>query len=96
MDMDTIKTHRHEYEEEWKNEFARRLQKLIEGRGIPIKTVVETMECDEERIHALLRGEDFPTVVELLRLCYLCYDSDDILFGAREQGFYYFLRGRFF
>ena len=94
--MDTIKNQRHEYEEKWKGEFAKRLQKLIEGRGIPLVAVAEAVECNEERIRTLLRGEDFPTVVELLRLCYLSYDSDDVLFGARERGFYYFLRGQFF
>ena len=61
-----------------------------------MEAVVEAVECDEERIRTLLRGEDFPTVVELLRLCYLSYDSDDILFGAREQGFYYFYTVDFF
>ena len=96
MDMATIKKHRHEYEEQWKRDFAERLQMLIEGRGIPLEAVVETVECDEERMQTLLRGEDFPTVVELLRLCYLSYDSDDVLFGARERGLYYFLRGSFF
>lgn len=95
MDMERIKSDRHKYEESWKKQFSTRLQKLIEGRGIPLETVAEAVECDEERIRALLRGEDFPTVVELLRLCYLSYDADDILLGAREQGFYYFLRGRF-
>ncbi len=86
---------RREYEEGWKREFSARLKRLIEGRGMELSWVAEAVECTEARLHALLEGKDYPTVVELLRLCYLCYDADDVLFGARDGGFRYLLRGRF-
>ena len=92
-DIGFIKNERRKFEERWKKTFATRLQKLIEERGIPLTTVAETVECDEERISILLRGEDFPTVIELLRLCYLSYDADNVLFGVMERGLYDFLRG---
>ena len=96
MDLQEIRNQRHEYEEQWKEEFACCLQGLIERRGIPLDLVAQAMECDEARVCSLLRGEDFPSVVELLRLVYLSYDADEVLFGARGQGLRYFLRGNFF
>ena len=95
MNLEEMKRERHKYEERWKEEFARRFKGLIEGRGIPLDTVAQTLECEEARVRSLLRGEDFPTTLELLRLVYLSYDADDVLFGARDRGLYYFLRGKF-
>lgn len=84
---------RQAYEEGWKAEFSRRLNKLVTLRDIDEKLLASTMECDENRVKSLLDGQDFPTVVELLRLCYLCYDADELLFGARERGFRFLLLG---
>lgn len=86
---------RREYEEAWKKQFAKRLNLLVSSRGIEEELLKDTLECDGARVKALLDGKDFPTTQELLRLCFLCYDADEILFGARERGFSFLLRGKF-
>ena len=82
------------YEAAWKEKFARRLDGMCSSRGIGTELLADTMECSEERARALLAGEDFPTMPELLRLCFLCYDADEILLGARDEGLYYLVRGK--
>ena len=94
MQTDIKKAHR-AYEEKWRTNFAERLKTLTETRGITLVLLAETMECSEERAETLLAGADFPTVPELLRLCFLCYDADEVLFGARDAGFLYLLRNKF-
>lgn len=86
---------RREYEVRWKEKFAQRLNMLIRTRGISLSLLAETMECGEDRVQKLLAGGDYPTVPELLRLCFLCYDADEILFGARDGGFFFLMRGKF-
>lgn len=82
------------YVEQWKGKFSERLKMMTETRGISLALLAETMECSEERAKILLAGGDFPTVPELLRLCFLCYDADEILFGARDSGLYFLVRGK--
>ena len=89
------KSARRNYEARWKEKFSERLKMMTEGRGISLALLAETMECTEERAKILLGGGDLPTVPELLRLCFLCYDADEILFGARDSGFMFLLRGKF-
>ena len=89
------KSARRAYEERWKKRFSERLKTLTKTRGISLALLAETMECGEERAQTLLSGGDFPTVPELLRMCFLCYDADEILFGARDSGLFFLLRGKF-
>ena len=95
MDTD-FREERREYVERWKEKFAERLKSLAEGRGISLALLAETMECAEERAKILLAGGDFPTVPELLRLCFLCYDADEVLLGARDSGLMFLVRGKWF
>ena len=94
MEKDTIEELHRAYEERWKGQFAERLKRMTVGRGISLATLAETMECTEERAKILLEGGDFPTIPELLRLCFLCYDADEILFGARDDGLHFLVRGK--
>ena len=93
MDTD-LREERREYVERWKEKFSERLKTMTEGRGISLALLAETMECTEERAKTLLAGGDFPTVPELLRLCFLCYDADEVLLGARDSGFMFLVRGK--
>ena len=86
---------RREYVERWKVKFSERLKTLTKGRGISLSLLAETMECTEARAKTLLAGGDFPTVPELLRLCFLCYDADVVLLGARDSGLMFLVRGKF-
>ena len=83
------------YVERWRQKFSERLKTLTNTRGISLSLLAETMECGEARAQILLAGDDFPTVPELLKLCFLCYDSDEVLIGARDSGLLFLLRGRF-
>ena len=94
--MDTkLREERRAYEVRWREKFSERLKSLTEGRGISLALLAETMECTEERAQILLAGGDFPTVPELLRLCFLCYDADEVLLGARDSGLMFLVRGKF-
>ncbi len=95
VEYSTDRASRLAYEREWKEKFSRRLQTLAKTRGLTLSHLAEAMECGEERAQTLLSGGDFPTVPELLRLCFLCYDADEVLFGARDAGLFYLLRGKF-
>ena len=86
---------RRAYEERWKRKFSERLKMLAKTRGISLSLLAETMECGEARAQKLLAGDDFPTVPELLGLCFLCYDADEVLIGARDSGLLFLLRGKF-
>lgn len=90
-----LQEERRAYEENWKGKFSQRLQTLTETRGISLALLAETLGCGEARAQTLLAGGDYPTVPELLRLCFLCYDADEILFGARDSGLFYLVRGKF-
>ena len=95
MDTD-FREERRVYVERWKEKFSERLKSLAEGRGISLALLAETMECTEARAKVLLAGGDFPTVPELLRLCFLCYDADEVLLGARDSGLTFLVRGKWF
>ena len=94
VENQTMEELRRAYEEQWKEKFSKRLKTLAETRGIPLALLAETMECSEERVKILLAGGDFPTVPELLRLCFLCYDADEVLLGARDSGLMFLVRGK--
>ncbi len=84
---------RHECERQWKENFAQRLQALFIQRGISIEMAAEVAECKPDRIRTLLKAEDYPTVVEILRFDLLCYDADEFLMGARTAGFRHLFHG---
>lgn len=67
-----LQEERRAYEENWKGKFSQRLQTLTETRGISLALLAETLGCGEARAQTLLAGGDYPTVPELLRLCFLC------------------------
>ena len=93
--MDTnLREERRAYEARWREKFSERLKMLADTRGISLALLAETMECTEARAKILLAGEDFPTVPELLRLCFLCYDADEVLLGARDSGLMFLIRGK--
>ena len=83
---------RKRYEEEGKQKFAQRLEGLFERRGITPEMAAEAIGCDADRIRTLLNAEDYPSVVEILRLVYLSYDAEESLLG-RDAAVRFFLRG---
>ncbi len=75
---------RHCYEDAWKRNFGKRLTLLMERAAVTSAEAALLAECSEERMRSIMRGEEFPTIPEVMRLCLLTYRAKEFLLEDRD------------